>query len=144
MRRRLTAGIVTITTQLWYPAEPGTGGGRAPYARQGGSLLSAERWVATDATLDARVATAQKRYPVLLFFPGWDGELHAYTALVQDLASRGFVVAGIGYESADCAQPDGEATVGRAVSVDFSSRAAFEQTVQIAETKITRVAARVP
>ncbi len=129
-----------ITAQLWYPAEPGTGGERAPYDWQTRSLLSAERWVTTDAALDAKVATVQARYPVLLYFPGWDGGRVAYTAMVRDLASRGFVVAAIGYDSADCALPNGAGAVPRATDIDFSSAAAFERTVQVADTKITRVA----
>ena len=95
-----------ITTRLWFPAEPGTGRGRAPYDTGKTSLLSAERWITTSAVLDAQVATVEPRYPVLLFFPGWDGKRATYAAIVQDLASRGFVVAAIGYDSEDCARPD--------------------------------------
>jgi dienelactone hydrolase len=126
--------------QLWYPAEPGTGRARAPYDWRTGSLLSAERWVATDAALDAQLATMQARYPVLLYFPGWDGKRVAYTAIVQDLASRGFIVAAIGYDSAGCALPSGVAASPRTTEMDFSSAAAFDWTVQVADTKITRVA----
>jgi pimeloyl-ACP methyl ester carboxylesterase len=129
-----------ITVQLWYPAEPGTGSQRAPYDWRTRSLLSAERWVATDAALGAQVSTKQARYAVLLFFPGWDGELVTYTAIVQDLASRGFIVAAIGYDSADCALPNGAAASPRTTDMDFSSTAAFGWTVQVADTKITRVA----
>ena len=129
-----------ITTQLWFPAEPGTGRGRAPYDTGKTSLLSAERWITTSAVLDAQVATVEPRYPVLLFFPGWDGKRATYAAIVQDLASRGFVVAAIGYDSEDCAQPDQGGASPRTTDMDFSSAAAFKRTVQVADTKITRVA----
>ena len=129
-----------ISVQLWYPAERGTGRGRPPYDWRTRSLLSAERWVATDAELDAQLATFQARYPVLLYFPGWDGKREAYTAIVQDLASRGFIVAAIGYDSADCALPNAVVGSPRATDMDFSSAAAFHWTVQVADTKITRVA----
>jgi dienelactone hydrolase len=134
------AGYCQVTVQLWYPAEPGTGRERPPYDWRTRSLLSAERWVATDAGLDAQLATMQARYPVLLYFPGWDGKRAAYTAIVQDLASRGFIVAAIGYDSADCALPNRVVASPRATDMDFSSTAAFDWTVQVADTKITRVA----
>ena len=128
-----------ITTRLWFPAEPGTGRGRAPYDTGKTSLLSAERWITTSAVLDAQVATVEPRYPVLLFFPGWDGKRATYAAIVQDLASRGFVVAAIGYDSEDCARPD-RGRLAATTDMDFSSAAAFKRTVQVADTKITRVA----
>jgi pimeloyl-ACP methyl ester carboxylesterase len=91
--------------------------------------------------LDAQIAPAQARYPVLLFFPGWDGDRVPYTAIVQDLASRGFIVAAIGYDSADCALPSEVGPSPRATDIDFSSAAAFAWTLKVADTKITRVAA---
>ena len=129
-----------ITTQLWYPAEPGTGSGRAPYNPGKTNLLSAQRWVTTSAALGAQVATMQPRYPVLLYFPSWDGNRVAHTAIVQDLASRGFVVAAVGYDFEDCARPDLESASSLTTDMDFSSAAAFKWTVQVADTKIVRVA----
>jgi hypothetical protein len=61
--------------------------------------------------------------------------------MARDLASRGFIVAVVGSESPDCARPDGAITSSRAGEMDFSSSAAFARTVEIANTKIVRVAA---
>jgi dienelactone hydrolase len=135
------AGRCSATVQLWYPAEPETGVGPAPYDWENGGFLSASRWVKTGAKLDAAVAAAQARFPVLLYFPGWNGEPVPYVAMARDLASRGFIVAVVGYDAPDCARPDGAVTSPRAGVVDFSSSAAFARTVEIADTKIVRVAA---
>jgi predicted dienelactone hydrolase len=130
-----------LAVQLWYPAGPTTGQPRAPYSWSA-RLLSVRRWVRTDAILGAPVAAAQARYPVLLFLPGWSGGRGENTALVQDIASRGFVVAALGYDSPTCALDEG-ASPGEtnATDMDFSSPAAFERTEQIANRKISRVAA---
>ena len=133
-------GLCSITVQLWYPADPRTGVGPAPYDWGDEGFLSAARWVKTGANLDATVAAAQARYPVLLYFPQWGGGPVPYAAMARDLASRGFIVAVVGYDAPDCARADGAATSPRAIDLDFSSDAAFAQTMEIADTKITRVA----
>src|SRR5215471_8043586 len=135
------AGRCSVTVQLWYPAEPETGVGPAPYDWGNDGFLSASRWVKTGAKLDAAVAAAQARFPILLYFPGWDGGPVPYAAMARDLASRGFIVAVVGYDAPDCARLDGAVTSPRAGMVDFSSAAAFARTVEIADTKIFRVAA---
>jgi dienelactone hydrolase len=127
-----------VSAQLWYPAEPGSGEGRAPYDSAGAGLLSGARWVRTGARLNAALVSQGARFPVLLSLPGWDGARGENTAFVQDLASRGFIVAGIGYDDPQCATADG--SVGNAAGIDFSSPAAFEQTRAIAHQKIERVA----
>ncbi len=132
------AAACRLTTQLWYPAEPASGQMRAPYSWSAG-LLSVRHWVRIPAILGAPVATAQSRYPVLLFLPGWSGGRGENTALVQDLASRGFIVLAIGYDSPTCMQDEGSFQVG-ASDMDFSSPTAFERTVQLANRKISRVA----
>jgi len=132
----------SVTVQLWYPAEPGTGVGPAPYDWGDEGFLTAARWVKTGAALDAAVAAAQARYPVLLYFPQWGGDPIPYVAMARDFASRGFIVAVVGYDAPDCARPEGAASSPRADDLDFSSAAAFARTVAIADTKITRVGAR--
>jgi hypothetical protein len=72
--------------------------------------LSVKRWMKTGVKLDAAVAAAQERFPILLYFPEWDGVPAPYAAMARDLASRGFIVAVVGYESPDCARPDGAVT----------------------------------
>ena len=80
------------------------------------------------------------RYPVLLSLPGWDGTPGYNTVFVQDLASRGFIVAAIGYDDPACAGVDGSDGDASATGMDFSSQAAFEHTVGVAHQKIERVA----
>jgi dienelactone hydrolase len=60
--------------------------------------------------------------------------------LVQDLASRGFIVAEIGYDSPACAGVKGSPDGGTSTDMDFSSQAAAEHTLGVAHQKIERVA----
>lgn len=129
-----------LSVQLWYPAEPGSGDGGAPYRPSGASLFSAARWVRTSATLNANLSSRRIRYPVLLSLPSWDGTPGYNTVFVQDLASRGFIVAAVGYDHPACAGADGSDGDVSATGMDFSSQAAFEHTVGVAHQKIQRVA----
>jgi dienelactone hydrolase len=72
--------------------------------------------------------------------PGWAGLRGENTTFVQDLASRGFIVAGVGYDDPACAGVDGSAGNAAATGTDFSSQAAFERTRDVAHQKIERVA----
>ena len=135
-----TRGGCPLSVQLWYPAERGSGDGRAPYRPSGAALLSAARWVRTSATLNAALSSRRVRYPVLVSLPGWAGLRGENTTFVQDLASRGFIVAGIGYGDPACAGVDRSAGAAAATDMDFSSQAAFEHTLGIAHQKIERVA----
>ena len=133
-------GGCPVSVQLWYPAEPGSGDGRAPYHLSGAPLLSAARWVRTGATLNAALSSGRVRYPVLVSVPGWSGSRTENTTFVQDLASRGFVVAAIGYDDPACAGMNRSADSTAATDMDFSSQAAFEHTLGVADQKIARVA----
>jgi dienelactone hydrolase len=129
-----------VSVQLWYPAEPGSGDGSASYRPEGAGLFSAERWVRTGAALNAALSSHLTRYPVLLSLPGWAGSRRENTTFVQDLASRGFIVAGIGYDDPACAGMDGSVGAAAAIDLDFSSKATFERTLGVAHQKIERVA----
>jgi len=129
-----------VSVQLWYPAQPGSGDGRAPYDFAGPSLLSGLRWVRTSASLNAALASHGGRYPVLVSLPGWAGLRFENTTLVQDLASRGFVVVALGYDHPACAGMDGSVGDAAAARMDFSSPAAFERTLGVARRKIQGVA----
>jgi dienelactone hydrolase len=133
-------GVCPVSVQLWYPAEPRTGTGPAPYRPDGAGFLSAARWLHTSATLNAALSTHRTLYPVLLSLPGWAGSRDENTTFVQDLASRGFILAAIGYDDPACAGVDGSASAAPATDIDFSSQAAFEHTVDVAHQKIERVA----
>jgi dienelactone hydrolase len=72
------------------------GVGPAPHDWGNEGFLSAKRWVKTGVKLDAAVAAAHARFPILLYFPEWDGVPTPYAAMARDLASRGFIVAVVG------------------------------------------------
>ena len=87
---------------VWYPAGA-AGGPRAPYlpvswqralnAVQGTSWLRRRvSSVRTAATLDAPLAPGPHAFPVIVFTPGLGPLPNDYTALLEDLASRGYVV----------------------------------------------------
>jgi dienelactone hydrolase len=133
------SGGCPVSVQLWYPAERGAGDGRAPYRPEGAGLFAAARWVRTNAILNAAVSSQRSRYPVLVYLPAWDGSQGENTVLLQDLASRGFIVAAIGYDDLACAGVDESVSSAAATGLDFSSQAAFEHTVGVAHQKIERV-----
>ncbi len=110
-----------IAVQLWYPADPCAAGEPAPYllpaeaeARRQQGLPFEEGFEAsiiTHARLAVPLASEGGPHPVLLLSHGF-GMLRAdYTAVLEDLASHGFVVAAIShtYDSAVTAFPDGHA-----------------------------------
>jgi dienelactone hydrolase len=116
-----------LMVSLWYPAVP-SGGRRARYmtpAESGLQLtsrgitgvppdtLSATR---TNAVGDAAPAGDPRACPLVVLSPGFTNSRSALTALAEDLASHGYVVAGIDhtYESFATAFPDGRVTTCRA------------------------------
>lgn len=125
-------GGCRLTGQFWYPALPT----RNPIYRydRSASILSTRHWIKTDARARAPVAHDGSPYPLLLFFPGWSGGRNGNTALVQDLASRGFVVLTLGYGAPACA---GLSSVSEAM--DFSSEAGFRRTYGIAQSRLVYV-----
>ncbi|RPI28574.1 MAG: hypothetical protein EHM70_16595 [Chloroflexota bacterium] len=98
-----------IILQVWYPAEESNG----PTATLWGDdidilgpaiskrfhfpafSLDHLRLSHTYAVIDAPLAAAQSRYPVLLFSHGWNGFRLQNTYQAEDLASHGYVVVGV-------------------------------------------------
>jgi dienelactone hydrolase len=68
--------------------------------------------VGTSAVSDATPAGQQRSLPLVVLSPGFTGSRSTLTALAEDLASHGYVVAGIDhtYESHATAFPDGRVT----------------------------------
>ena len=106
MQWEVTPDVAAIA---WYPAAAAAGT-PAPYLREGlgeaqnfsrlfnrgnANGFDALAGVRTHAVLDARVAEAPARLPLLLFSHGYTGIPSSYTALLEDLASHGFVVISI-------------------------------------------------
>jgi dienelactone hydrolase len=112
-----------LMVSLWYPAA-GPDGPRARYMTPAESelqltsrgitgiapdVLSRTR---TNAVSGARPAGRQHSLPLVVLSPGFTNSRSALTALAEDLASHGYMVAGIDhtYESYATAFPDGRVT----------------------------------
>jgi Platelet-activating factor acetylhydrolase, isoform II len=102
---RVTSGLRHVGVHAWYPAAR-RGGATAAYLRDGLAdvrafatairgpleLFEALGDVQTHAVLDAAPAAAPATLPLLVFSHGYTAVPEAYTALLEDLASHGFIV----------------------------------------------------
>ena len=110
-----------IEVIAWYPTAA-TGGPSAPYLREGvpgvrsfGTLLRSVNAfddladVRTHAIVDAKPADGRAPLPLLVFSHGYTAPPDAYTALLEDLASHGFVVLSVvhPYEATGATLRDG-------------------------------------
>jgi len=112
-----------LMISLWYPATP-SDGRRARYMTPAESELQLTSrgitgvprdvlsTVRTNAVSDATPAGHQRTLPLVVLSPGFTNSRSTLTALAEDLASHGYVVAGIDhtYESFATAFPDGRVT----------------------------------
>ena len=112
-----------LMVSLWYPAVP-SDGPRARYMTPAESRLQltsrgingvppdALSTVRTNAVSDAALAGDEGSLPLVVLSPGFTNPRSTLTALAEDLASHGYVVAGIDhtYESLATAFPDGRVT----------------------------------
>ena len=112
-----------LMVSLWYPAVP-SAGRRAQYMTPAESeLLLASAGITavppdvlstvrTNAVGGAAPAGRQRSLPLVVLSPGFTHPRSALTALAEDLASHGYLVAGIDhtYESHATAFPDGRVT----------------------------------
>ena len=106
---------------LWYPAEPvpnvlpdeylPANWLQACKQDQGIGSLLLQRFdtIRVNAIADAPVSLAEAGYPVLILSPGYGPLPTDYTTLVEDLASHGYIVAGIAntYSAPVVVFPDG-------------------------------------
>jgi dienelactone hydrolase len=109
-----------LMVSLWYPAVPSEGQ-RATYMTPAESVLQltsrgitgvppdALSTTRTNAVSDATPSRGRRAHPLVVLSPGFTNSRSALTALAEDLASHGYVVAGIDhtYESYGTAFPDG-------------------------------------
>jgi hypothetical protein len=92
-----------LVVYVWYPAEARADCTPAPYLPDAALMSDAlPKEVASTvasakpgACLDAPLSRAEKRYPVIIFSPGDEFKTLGYSALQEDLASRGYIVAAI-------------------------------------------------
>jgi dienelactone hydrolase len=123
------SGHRELMVQVWYPADAGRGA-YAPYMPRGAATIM-ERVVHVPAGTVSRIRTrarlaapaAAGRHPVLLFSPGSTEMRSDATALVENLASEGFVVITIDHthESQLVAFPDGQIVRGTFVDTGPAS-----------------------
>ena len=119
------AGAVAreLMVSLWYPAAPSDGRPALYMTAAESELQLASRsitgippdalsTVETNAVSDAAPAGQQRSLPLVVLSPGFTNSRSTLTALAEDLASHGYVVAGIDhtYESHATAFPDGRVT----------------------------------
>ena len=131
-----------LMVSLWYPAAA-PDGRRAPYMTpaESGLLLAGDgitgvppdalSTVRTNAVSDAAPAGRQRGLPLVVLSPGFTKPRSTLTALAEDLASHGYVVAGIDhtYESAATAFPDGRVTTCLARQAPRRGRGFWEKVV---------------
>ena len=124
-----------LMVSLWYPATP-AGGRRARYMTPAESELQLTgrgitgvppdvlSTVLTNAVGDATPAGRRRTLPLVVLSPGFTNPRSTLTALAEDLASHGYVVAGIDhtYESLATAFPDGRVTTCLAREAPRSGR----------------------
>ena len=113
----------SVEVLAWYPASAAGQGTIAPYLREGLAevrtfatmfrapvgVWDALENVRTHAALDAAPATAPAKFPLLVFSHGYTGIPSAYTALLEDLASHGYIVLSVvhPYEATAATLADG-------------------------------------
>ena len=116
-----------LMVSLWYPAVP-SDGARARYMTPAESELQlisrgitglppdVLSTVRTNAVTDAAPERSQRALPLVVLSPGFTNSRSALTGLAEDLASHGYIVAGIDhtYESFGTAFPDGRVATGLA------------------------------
>jgi len=110
-----------VEVLAWYPAAPRRGA-LAPYLREGlaevrsfaklfgrESAFDGMEDVRTHAELDAAPAATPRKFPVLVFSHGYTGVPSSYTALLEDVASHGYVVLSVvhPYEASAATLADG-------------------------------------
>ncbi|GAA3622555.1 alpha/beta hydrolase [Nonomuraea rosea] len=123
-----------LKVTLWYPAGQ-RGGERAPYMTPKESELAIRRLgvagvpddtlskTRTNAVKDAE--SAGEKLPLVVLSPGFTNPMSTLTSLAEDLASRGYVVAGIDhtYESFATTLADGR--VAECLACDSDSDTGF-------------------
>jgi dienelactone hydrolase len=115
----VTAGGREVALQIWYPTD--AGGPRSPYAPAAVSRAIAQRERLPARALMFRAnahvgaAVAPGRFPVAIFSPGYGMTAYSYTALLEDLASNGYIVVGITHIGDAVAAPGAKGQLRRAV-----------------------------
>jgi dienelactone hydrolase len=116
-----TRSVRELMIQIWYPAATVHGHPRAPWltpaaarAYEQANGLPVFDWPVTGARLDAPVHQRRGGRPVVLYSHGLGGHRAETTALVEDLASHGYIVVTIDHihDAGIVELPDGHVETG--------------------------------
>lgn len=113
-----------MMVRVWYPAQIMRGGKVAPLMENPPFQFSHLALVKTHAYQDAPVSNTQSAFPVLIFSHGHVGFMEQNLTLMEELASRGFIVCSLAhtYHAIVTAFPD-----GRVVAADATLANSFLQ-----------------
>jgi dienelactone hydrolase len=134
-----------IAVEIWYPAAPSATGARGAYRDRAALLPKSDhhRLVKTYAVRDARPLAQPGGWPMVFFSPSSGGYRTQNTAVCEELASHGYVVAGVDhpYSSSRVAFPEG--TVVHSLANDWlqiATQASWKASEPIVEATLeTRV-----
>ncbi|MDB6019199.1 MAG: carboxylic ester hydrolase [Pedosphaera sp.] len=137
-----------LMVQIWYPAEPAAdakpqyylsnlAGAKSPNLNQQvmGFRFSHLDQVQTHSYPDAPLSQSKQKYPILVFSPAWSGSRIQNTFQMEELASHGFVVAGIDhtYCTGVTVFPDGRVLYSDpSLDLDFSTDEAVQKYIHTA------------
>jgi predicted dienelactone hydrolase len=131
----------TLAVTFYYPAEPDANAQPAPYMTEAeGQGFSAVMGIPPALTQalqpnlynDSPVALTEGGYPVLLFMPGLGTPVHLYMALLEQVASHGYVVVVIDpvYSQTISFYPDGQYVTAVPAGGDVAGDAASNPLIQ--------------
>jgi dienelactone hydrolase len=92
--RNINTASNILVMQMFYPADVQPGDKRSKYMPQGLATRFKPQlaMVESHAFENARLSQSESQYPVLIYLHSWNGNRLEDSFLVQDLASRGYVV----------------------------------------------------
>jgi len=113
-----------MTVKVWYPSdrqsdpEPYLLKAEADFATTYLQFPSLYKDLKTNGSRDVPVSSKENKYPVLIFSHGWGERSTQNTILMEELASRGYIVFSVShhYESIFSSYPD-----GRLIYIDMSN-----------------------
>lgn len=129
-----------MAVKVWYPSDEK--GDYTPYLENAGFAITnfnfpeTYRNLMTNSCRGVAVSKAENKYPVLIFSHGWGEHFSQNTILMEELASRGYIVFSLGhdYESKFSFYPD-----GHVVSIDNSSQRFIEIMKEQQDTEALKV-----
>jgi predicted dienelactone hydrolase len=135
------AGARELMVQIWYPAAPSAGEQAAIYLERATTSIRTAQFarVKTHARAEIPLASAQARYPVLIYEPSWDGMRTENTALSEEFASHGYIVVGLDHPYGSLATVFPGGRVVRTVLSDehaYDSDTSYQDFVRTIETQI--------